>query len=187
MTIRTLYGLFYALIVLMNNLQVSGNRNERGHMQPHKVNIFIWNVQGAGSRQFQNILREYIYRHRPSIMALVETRLSGLKAWQVCDRTGFRRSIRVETQGFQGGIWVLWHEEDIEIEVISIHEQFVTMGVKSEGQIGWYLTFIYASPHTHLREVLWQTLHNFAKLYTILQWTVEDPGFLQEILMKLSA
>jgi len=126
------------------------------------MNILVWNVQGAGSKQFQNVLQEHIRRHRPSIMALVETRISGSKAQAICNSTGFRRNFRVEAQGFQGGIWVLWHEEDIEIVIVQSHDQFVTVGVKSQNSISWYLTFVYASPHTQRREILWQELHQVA-------------------------
>ena len=146
----------------MNPPPNSGVRRGWTSGQPHKFNILVWNAQGAGSRAFLNILREHIHMHRPSIMALVETRISGPKARSVCDSIGFSRNIRVEAHGFQGGIWVLWHEDEVDIEVICTHEQFVTVGIKSHGQVSWILTVIYASPHTQMRDILWQDLQRFA-------------------------
>jgi len=84
------------------------------------------------------------------------------RAQAACHSTGFRRSFRIEAQGFQGGIWVLWHEEEIDIDIIQSHEQFVTVGVKSHNSISWFLTFIHGSPHTQIRDILWQELHQFA-------------------------
>jgi len=78
----------------MNNLQGSGNRSDWAHRQPQQMNILVWNAQGASSRQFLNVLREHIRRHRPSIVALVETRISGSRAQSVCNGTGFRRSVK---------------------------------------------------------------------------------------------
>jgi len=56
---------------------------------------------------FNYFTREHINMHRPSIIALVETRISGTRAQATCDKIGFSTSVRVEAQGFQGGIWVL--------------------------------------------------------------------------------
>jgi len=128
----------------------------------YQPNIIVWNVQGAGSGELLNMLREHIRMHRPGIVALVETRISGPKAQTVCNRTGFRRSIRVEARGFSGGIWVLWNDVDLELEVINTHDQLVTVGIKIEGQVAWFLTVIYASPHVHIRDNLWPVLTKFA-------------------------
>jgi len=71
------------------------------------MKLFIWNIQGAGNNEALNILREHIKNHRPHIVALVETRVSGAGAQLTCDKIGFKNCFRVEAQGFQGGIWVL--------------------------------------------------------------------------------
>jgi len=97
----------------MNQHHFSGDRR-----QLPRLNILVWNAQGTGSREFLNILREHIHMHRPSIIALVETRISGPKAQALYNNIGFSRSIRVDAQGFQGGIWVLWREEVLDLEVI---------------------------------------------------------------------
>ena len=96
----------------------------------HHFNILVWNIQGAGNGEVLHILREHIRMQKPSIVALVETRVSGAKAQAVCAKIGFRNCFRVEAQGFQGGIWVLWHSDDFDIEVLRSHEQYVTMEVK---------------------------------------------------------
>ena len=131
----------------------------------HHMNIFVWNVQVAGSREVLNSLREHIHMHRPSIVALVETLISGAKAQSVCDRIEFRNCFRVEAQGFQGGIWVLWNSEEIEIEVINSHERFVMVEIKPHGQMSWLLTFVYASPQIQTREILWRQLQQLATEY----------------------
>ena len=71
--------------------------------------------------------------HRLSIIALVETRISGPRAQSVCGKIGFSRCFRVEAQGFQGGIWVLWNSKEIGVDVIKSHEYFVMVEVKSQG------------------------------------------------------
>jgi len=129
------------------------------------MNLFVWNVKGAGSREVLNILREHILMHKPSIVALVETRISGTRAQEVCDRIGFRNCFRVEAQGFQGGIWVLWNSDEIGVEVINSHEQFVTVEVKPQGVTSWLLSFVCASPQLNTRAILWQQLQQLASEY----------------------
>ena len=126
-------------------------------------NILVWNTQGAGSRRFLTILRDHIQKNSPSILALVETRISGPRARLICNSIGFRRNVRVEAHGFQGGIWVLWNEEDLDLDVIQTHAQYVTLGVKLQNQIGWFVTIVYASPHLLNRELLWLDLQHFAE------------------------
>jgi len=122
-------------------------------------------VQGAGSREFFNILREHLNIHRLSIVALFETRISGPRAQQVCERIGFRNFFRVDAQGFQGGIWVLWNSDEFDVDVLNTHEQFVTVEIKPHGHPSWNLTFVYASPHLQTRELLWPQLQHLATDY----------------------
>jgi len=70
----------------------------------HPFNIMVWNVQGAGGREFLNIIREHIWVHKPRIIALVEMHISGARAQAIYERICFNKSIRMEAQGFQGGI-----------------------------------------------------------------------------------
>ena len=128
----------------------------------HHFNILVWNVQGAGSHEFLHILKEHLLIHKPYILALVETRISGTRAQAICDRIGFNKSCRMEAQGFQGGIWVLWNDEELGIETITMHEQYVTMEIHYQQLRSWLLTIVYANPHTPRRETLWNELETFA-------------------------
>ena len=149
----------------MNRVPNTSSQN----MHPDRCNqhykFLVWNIQGAGSREALNVLREHNHLHKPSIVALLETRISGFRAQSICTKSGFRNSFRVEARGFQGGIWVLWNADEIDIAVLNSHEQFVTVEIKSQGQVDWLLTFIYASPQPQTREVLWQELQHRASEY----------------------
>jgi len=146
----------------MNCSQSVEDTGESTGRKVHQQKFMFWNVQGAGSREFLNLLREHIHMHRPSILALVETRISRRKAQAVCDRIGYDGCFRVEAQGFQGGIWVLWNSNEIGVDVVKSHEQFVTVEVKPQNRRSWLLSVVYASPHIQLREILWQELQRFA-------------------------
>ena len=65
-------------------------------------------------------------------------------------------------QGFQGGIWVIWNDEELGVDMITMHEQYVTMEIHYKHYMSWLLPIIYANPHTPRRETLWNELELFA-------------------------
>lgn len=70
------------------------------------IKIMIWNVQGAGSQNFLTMIRELVRVNKPTIMALVETHISGETATKICEKIGFSGQFRIDAQGFSGGIWL---------------------------------------------------------------------------------
>ncbi|KAJ8421811.1 hypothetical protein Cgig2_009394 [Carnegiea gigantea] len=66
----------------------------------------------VGSSEFMNVLKEHIRVQQPTILALVETHITGSRAQSVCDRIGLGGCFRVEAQGFHDGIWILWRPDE---------------------------------------------------------------------------
>jgi len=79
------------------------------------VRILVWNVRGTGKRNFLQEFKEHVPQHKPQIVALLETHISGVQADEVCRRSGYDSWHRSEAIGFQGGIWILWNGQDIVI------------------------------------------------------------------------
>ncbi|KAL8159774.1 hypothetical protein V2J09_001311 [Rumex salicifolius] len=100
------------------------------------INIITWNAQGACSREFLITLKEIVRIHDPTILVLVETRISGSQANKVCRGIGFDGILRAEAIGFSGGIWVLWRKAVVQIEEVHVHRQAVTVEVKRSGEDG---------------------------------------------------
>ena len=80
-----LWVLFLQIIFLMNMPLVPEGRRAVLESPSQHFKVLVWNVQGAGSREFRNILREHLQVHRPSIIGLVETRISDIRAREVYD------------------------------------------------------------------------------------------------------
>ena len=57
---------------------------------------------------------------------------------------------------------MLWNSEEIRVDLITIHKQFVTVEIHYKRQASWLLTVVYASPHMQRREILWHELQHFA-------------------------
>ncbi|KAE8660608.1 hypothetical protein F3Y22_tig00116951pilonHSYRG00499 [Hibiscus syriacus] len=69
-------------------------------------------------------VKQFVAAYRPSIVALVETRISGSRADKVVRELGFPNSFRVEARGFRGRIWLLW-QSDIKVEIIHVSNQHI--------------------------------------------------------------
>ena len=121
----------------------------------------FWNAQGAASGDFRRSFRTIIKNYNPSMVVLMEPRISGIKADDFIKKSGFARSHQVEAVGFSGGIWLLWRSS-IEMEVSLNHRQFIHFKIcKTKAFVSW-VTTIYASPNPMLRRQLWCHMENIA-------------------------
>lgn len=90
------------------------------------------NCQGCAHPRFYRYLKEYTREFNLNMFALLETRVSGLKADWVVRKTGFEFSHRIEARGYLGGVWLLWNEPFV-VEIVSNNSQFLHVKVKDTG------------------------------------------------------
>ncbi|XP_048493087.1 uncharacterized protein LOC125493650 [Beta vulgaris subsp. vulgaris] len=124
----------------------------------------VWNVQGVGNKM--TILWELMRINDPTVLALVETHISGEQAQRICDRIGFSGQTRVEAEGFRGGIWLFWKAEIVTVTPYDNHSQHLTVEIKRIGDDPWLFSAIYASPDSSLRHDLWRELEKIKHQYT---------------------
>ncbi|OMO65780.1 reverse transcriptase [Corchorus capsularis] len=121
------------------------------------MKILLWNVRGAGNNDFLRNIRELIRSHRPSLVGIMETRVSNERADDIIRRVGYQNSTRVDGLGFADGIWLLWNEEEVDVTVEHSNFQSITVNIRrKEGNLR--LTTVYGSPTPSNREQLWDTL-----------------------------
>lgn len=65
---------------------------------------------------------------------------------QVCKQFGFSRYEIVDAMGFFGGIWALWNDWHVCMELITVMNQSITMCVSHISGHKWLFTVIYTSP-----------------------------------------
>ncbi|KAI9126193.1 hypothetical protein K1719_002614 [Acacia pycnantha] len=80
---------------------------------------------------------------------------------QVIKSRGFKKSEKVEAEGFSGGIWLLWNIDELVVNVKVRDEQFLHCDVNLGGEAMLFTT-IYASPIEQKRIRLWDTLLQLA-------------------------
>ncbi|KAH9744652.1 hypothetical protein KPL70_003790 [Citrus sinensis] len=125
------------------------------------ISIMYWNVQGVASADFRCSFRTMVKNYNPSLVVLMEPRISGVKADDFIKKSGFDHSHRVEAVGFSGGIWLLW-QSYIEVEVLLNHRQFIHFKISRNTVFMSWVTAIYASPNPMLRRQLWKHMDSIA-------------------------
>ncbi|KAL8141080.1 hypothetical protein V2J09_007101 [Rumex salicifolius] len=117
-----------------------------------RIKVISWNVQRAASRDFMRTLKDLIRSHGPSILILLETRISELQVDKVCTTIGFDDIVWSEVVGFRGGIWILWRKDRVQLSRIDTHARVVSIGCPM------VLSAIYASPQPASRKELCERL-----------------------------
>lgn len=119
------------------------------------MNFICWNCRGAASKTFPGRVRDLVYGRNISVLILLETRVSGVKADRVISRLGFDNWIRLEATGYAGGIWILWQSNEINLKYLGSSTQFIHAHVTVRSQAkSFLLTCVYAEPCTALRQQL---------------------------------
>ncbi|KAL4377614.1 hypothetical protein GQ457_02G023990 [Hibiscus cannabinus] len=140
-----------------------GSEDSDVHRQWRVNSVFeqpgLSDMQGAldpvVARSFKLLCRSKV----PDIVAIFEPQISGGGAAdRFIRRSGFTFSFRVEARGFSGGIWILW-KDSVKIDILAVSNQFVHGHcVPLNGEPGFHITFIYASPEVGRRRSLWPQL-----------------------------
>jgi hypothetical protein len=77
------------------------------------------------------------------VLAVVETRVSGLIADRVIGKLKFENSVRVEAVGRSGGIWLLWNGSKVDLKVLKTARHLIHVvfdeGVHVLGYVALYM------------------------------------------------
>ncbi|CAN0912744.1 hypothetical protein LINGRAHAP2_LOCUS27522 [Linum grandiflorum] len=128
------------------------------------IKVFSWNYCGAGHDDFITTFKRYSSQNKPSVAIICEPRISGDTALDVISKMGFDEFVRVDAVGFCGGIWVLWHSQEISLSSVSSSTQFIHMEGKNDTMGVFYLTAIYGNPSAQKLDELWDALRNLTNL-----------------------
>nr|GMD60615.1 uncharacterized protein LOC109160503 [Ipomoea batatas] len=116
------------------------------------------NCQGATSKKFLRAAHSLIRQHRPVCFCILETKISGNGADEICLKLDFDNWIRVEAVGMSGGIWVFWNDS-LKAKVLRTNPQFILMEIENVDNTKWNMALVYESPNLALRRKLWNALN----------------------------
>ncbi|CAL9005467.1 unnamed protein product, partial [Prunus brigantina] len=119
-----------------------------GHVSSHgghlASNTF---APGEASSKFKSNVLDLIRTHQLDMLFLCEPRISGAKAIFVVKSFGFPCFEIVDAMGFSGGLWLLWDDSRVHVEVVGTSDQTISACVPRNGQDPWLFTGVYASPN----------------------------------------
>ncbi|XP_020421299.1 uncharacterized protein LOC18774519 [Prunus persica] len=87
--------------------------------------------------------------------SLVKPRISGAKAISVVKSLDFPCFEIVDAVRFSGGLWLLWDDSGVHVEVVGTSDQTISVCVACNGQDPWLFTGVYASPNAVKRAKMW--------------------------------
>lgn len=83
-----------------------------------------------------------------------KTRIHNSKVMEFLVNTNFTEMVAVEAACFVRGLWLLWDNNRVIVEPISMGDQAIIVLVK-ETTVNSLLSIVYASPKAHIRDDLW--------------------------------
>ncbi|KAJ4836021.1 hypothetical protein Tsubulata_011341 [Turnera subulata] len=112
--------------------------------------------EGANNTLFRSAFKDLVRDQQVHLAIVVEPRISGLVANNVIRSLGLKGSYKEDARGFSGGIWLLWRDDIVQVQVLFSHLQFVHVRVSRPGSGPVVLTAVYGSTSDGLRAQLWQ-------------------------------
>ncbi|KAL8139805.1 hypothetical protein V2J09_005826 [Rumex salicifolius] len=90
-------------------------------------------------------------KFKSDFLALFETHIAGSKVDEICHAIRFSNFDRVEVRGQSGGIWLLWHSNSCDLQVVSKDEQFIH-AIVNDGLEIVHIFVVYGCPLAQRRE-----------------------------------
>lgn len=132
------------------------------HLHIPSMKVVSWNSQCAGNESFRRNFQDLVRSHQSSVVFLLETRVSEDNAYDIAPTLGFTDFRIATTDGMSGGVWMLWNQLDIDVEVTEVEEQGIHAILSPCQQEPWMISGIYAKPDHQERS-------KFSRAWRILQ------------------
>ncbi|KAI7996682.1 hypothetical protein LOK49_LG10G00691 [Camellia lanceoleosa] len=96
------------------------------------MKLLICNCKRAGNKVFKRTIKELVQIHKPSILALMETKVELSSMGQFFNKMRFTASSHVDPVGHSGGIWVLWDPFRVTVKALEVNTQFIHAKVQRD-------------------------------------------------------
>ncbi|KAK9010904.1 hypothetical protein V6N11_043771 [Hibiscus sabdariffa] len=122
----------------------------------------LWNCRGIGSSNTIRALRNYIAKHDPNIVFLMETKQKKSKLNRIRNIFLFSEDFYVDPIGKSGGL-ALWWKEGVNITILSATKNYIDTSISIDGGLQWFCTFIYGCPNSEGKKEVWNTISKLRK------------------------
>ncbi|GKU97282.1 hypothetical protein SLEP1_g10449 [Rubroshorea leprosula] len=132
------------------------------------MKIISWNCRGALKAGFRKGAMDLKRIHNPAMLLILETKIYGQNAQEVADSLGFPNSCVVNSDGLTGGLWLLWDDSRLTVDILSTSNQATHAVIQVSNNplfpFNWFFSCIYDRPHFEIRNILWQELTTMANV-----------------------
>ncbi|GLU05331.1 hypothetical protein SLE2022_224350 [Rubroshorea leprosula] len=127
------------------------------------MNILSWNYQGLGQALTRRALNDLIFKYRPCLVFLMETKKPRRYLEPLRRKFAFSSSAYVEPQGYSGGL-ALWWTEDINLSIFySDKNMFDGCCSDAAFTTSWHFSLVYGEPNVQLRRNVWNKVLNMGR------------------------
>ncbi|KAL7201936.1 hypothetical protein ACSBR1_033598 [Camellia fascicularis] len=124
------------------------------------MKMLVWNCRGGGNSVFKRTLRELLKNHNPTIIVLMETKVSLSSMGPFFNNLSFTTSTFVDPVGKCGGLWLLWDPFKMTVMALDANPQVIYAKIKCDHFLNWILSAVYANPNPKNRDTLWDNLES---------------------------
>ena len=107
--------------------------------------IIGWNCRGLGNRRAVEVLAELVRSKAPTILFLMETKLTVQEMEPIKVELGFQSMLAVSSEGRRGGLALLW-KSGVVIDTNTYSPHHIDAQVLPPSGQPWRLTGIYGYP-----------------------------------------
>ncbi|GLU24163.1 hypothetical protein SLE2022_401190 [Rubroshorea leprosula] len=102
------------------------------------------------------------------MLLILETKISCPDAQEVANSLDFPKSCIVNSDGLAGGLWLLWDNSRLSVDILSTNNQAIHAVIQVSNNplcpFNWYFFGIYGRPQFEIRNMLWQELSAMANI-----------------------
>ncbi|KAL6535724.1 hypothetical protein OROHE_012568 [Orobanche hederae] len=100
----------------------------------------------ARDDDFRRNFRDLVRTHHPDIVYVLETRVGSNVAESIASNLGFTNHKLAPTDGMDGGIWMLWNEDNLDVDFVEVEDQGIHAVISRHQHEPWLISGIYAKP-----------------------------------------
>ncbi|GLT85698.1 hypothetical protein SLE2022_038790 [Rubroshorea leprosula] len=127
------------------------------------MKLLSWNCQGLGQALTRRALNDIIFKHRPCLVFLMETKQKTNYLERLKRKFRYSNSIYVEPHGYSGGL-ALWWTDEVHISIFYSDKNMLD-GCCSDADysVSWHFSFVYGEPNVQLRQPMWSRMLNLRR------------------------
>ena len=121
--------------------------------------VISWNYWGLGNRQAIEVLAELVRQKVPTILFLMETKLSVREMEPIKSELGYPSMLAVSSEGRKGGLALLWKAEVV-VDTLTYSSNYIDANIHTQDSSPWRLTGIYRHSKEEKKVETWRLMRH---------------------------